>query len=82
MEELFVPAVSALVVAVLAFFTIRLSIRKKKPETEAPANPVVPAAQGVVQETFDEAIERIERAKSGKTPEEDLATLGNARSRR
>ena len=78
MGDLFVPIVSAIVVAVLGLFTFRLSLRKGKPKTDAPSNPVAQAAQDAVQETFDEALERIERAKTA----EELAALGNARKRR
>jgi hypothetical protein len=78
MGDLFVPIVSAVVAAVLGFLTIRLSLRKNKPKTEAPANPVAPVARDVVQETFEEAVDRIENAKTA----EELAALGNARKRR
>jgi hypothetical protein len=66
------------VAAVLGFFVVRLSLRKKKQSTDAPANPVAPVARDVVQETFEEAVERIENAKTA----DELAALGNARKRR
>jgi len=81
MEDLFVPIVSSIVIALLAIFVFKLPSKKKKKQGPA-GNPVHAAASGAVQETFDDSVSRVSRAAGGESPADDLAALGNARKRK
>ena len=81
MEDLFVPIVSAIVIAVLAVFAFKSPFKKKGAQVP-PGNPVHSAASTAVQETFEESVSRVTHAAAGESPAEDLAALGDARKRR
>lgn len=81
MEELFVPVVSTIVVALLAFFAFRRPRKRKDEKWPNTANSVAAAATESVQETFEDSVSRVARATDGEHPADDLADLGNARRR-
>jgi membrane protein implicated in regulation of membrane protease activity len=73
-----VLSVFAAIFAILA--GKRLS-KPKKEKPEPPENKAADVAEGAVQESFEEQVDRIKSATTGDSPADDLADLGNARRR-
>ena len=75
----------AIVVTVIAGLLAILLGKKrsaiKKKTTDAPKNTASEVAQDAVQESFEEAVDRIKSAADGDSAADDLADLGNARRR-
>tara|TARA_R100000008_G_scaffold79368_1_gene60994 strand:- start:1623 stop:1877 length:255 start_codon:yes stop_codon:yes gene_type:complete len=73
--------ISLLGVGALLAFMHRKEFFKKK-DAKPPENRAAKAAGKVIQESFEEEVDRIRSATTGDSPGDDLAALGNARRRR
>ena len=71
----------AAVVAATLFFARKL-FKKKRSVVKAPDNKVASVVAEEIQEEFEGSIKKINEAVSSDDPADELAKLGNRRSRR
>tara|TARA_R100000231_G_scaffold1472_2_gene2480 strand:+ start:1171 stop:1413 length:243 start_codon:yes stop_codon:yes gene_type:complete len=73
--------VVTVIAGIFAIFISKKRSSKKQKNEEPPKNIVSDVAEGSVQETFEENVDRIKSATTGNSPADDLADLGNSRRR-
>tara|TARA_R100000742_G_C4232444_1_gene53724 strand:+ start:386 stop:634 length:249 start_codon:yes stop_codon:yes gene_type:complete len=82
MTESVYPLLAALIFGFFALITgKRFSKKKKEVDSKPPENTAASAAREDIQQTFEEEVERQEKALNSEDPAGDLAALGNARKR-
>ena len=82
MIESVFPLLAALIFGVVALLTgKRLSKKKKEVASMPPDSVGAGPAREAIQQTFEEEVEKQNKALGGDDPAGDLATLGNARKR-
>ena len=82
MIESVFPLLVALIFGVVALFTgKKFSKKKKEVVSTPPKSAAADSARKAIQQTFEEEVDRQEKALKGADPAGDLAALGNARAR-